>query len=252
MDRDLWEKVQAKLADNAAQPRGQKKIPESDLLKGLLFDPDGNPYSPTYTLKRGKQYRYYISQNLLQYRDHPKGIIARLPAQELEDLVCRAVEGLFREPTLSEIFGLDREDENLRHIAGQTFDARDLLRVLGIRIVVQERQIVISISTHALQKGLSGKYRVSLPEPLLNRLDLEVSFVTGRAKTGTLILQPANKVRNMPDPFDRPEPEIRAWVQGIIWRDEHFRGMPLQKIAAREGVSHTHILKYINKSLEIA
>lgn len=202
--------------------------------------------------KRGKQYRYYISQNLLQYRDHPKGIIARLPAQELENLVCKAVEGMFQEASLSEIFGLDREDENIRHIASQTFDGRDIMPALGARIVVQERQIVISISTHALQKGFSEKYGVSLPEPILKRYDLEVPFVTGRAKTGTLILQPAHKARNKSDPFDRPEPEIRAWVQGIIWRDEHFGGMTLQKIATREGVSATHILKYINKTLEVA
>lgn len=252
VDRDLWNKVQVKLAGNAAQPQGHKKTPESDLLKGLLFDPDGNPYSPTYTLKRGKQYRYYISQNLLQYRDHPKGIIARLPAQELEDLVCRAVEGIFHESTLAEIFGLAPEDKKIQHIANQTFDGRDIMPALGARIVVQERQIVISISTHALQKGLSEKYGVSLPEPILKWYDLEVPFVTGRAKTGTLILQPAHKARNKSDPFDRPEPEIRAWVQGIIWRDEHFGGMTLQKIATREGVSATHILKYINKTLEVA
>jgi hypothetical protein len=36
-------------------------------------------------------YRYYISQNLLQYRDHPKGVITRLPAHEIETAVESAV-----------------------------------------------------------------------------------------------------------------------------------------------------------------
>lgn len=117
---------------------------------------------------------------------------------------------------------------------------------------MQEQKIVMSINTQALQKWLSEKYEVSLPQPLLKQYDLDVPFVTGRAKTGTLILQSAHKTMNKADPFDRPEPEIRAWVQGITWRDEHFAGMPLQKIAIREGVSATHILKYINKALEVA
>ena len=120
---DLWEKVQLKLAEQAAQPRGKRKAVNSDLLKGILFDPDGNFYSPSYTIKSGKQYRYYISQNLLQYRDHPKGIIARLPASDLESLVCEAMINLTTEQSLSDIFGLNADDETIRHVV----DVNDLL-----------------------------------------------------------------------------------------------------------------------------
>ena len=35
IDRGLWDKVQMKLADHAAQPRGQAKFSDSDLLKGI-------------------------------------------------------------------------------------------------------------------------------------------------------------------------------------------------------------------------
>ena len=120
------------------------------------------------------------------------------------------------------------------------------------RIVIRDGGVSIRINTAAFRNWLTQTYSVALPEPIKSDHEIDVPFVTGRAKTGSLILAPANKARNTHDPFDRPEPEIRSWVQGVIWRDEHFRGKPLQQIASREGVSATHILKYINKTLEVA
>ncbi len=54
------------------------------------------------------------------------------------------------------------------------------------------------------------------------------------------------------DPFNQPEEEIRRWVQGIIWRDEHFRGLPIEQIAKRENVSSTQIHRWINLTFEMA
>jgi site-specific DNA recombinase len=254
IDRDLWDKVRIKLANNAAQPRGQKKVSETELLKGLLFDPDGTHYSPTYTLKNGRRYRYYVSQNLIQYRDHPKGVIARLPASELEELVSKELVSLFTPKNLADIFDLDEDSAIIRHIC-EGKDLRrsaELLTMIAARIVIRDGGVSIKINTCALRSWLTQIYSVALPEPIKPDHEIEAPFVVGRAKTGSLILSPANETCNIHDPFDRPESEIRAWVQGIIWRDAHFGGKPLQHIADSEGVSTTHILKYINKALEVA
>lgn len=91
---ELWQAVQNRLQAQASCTAGSRKSRDINLLKGLLFDSDGTPYSPTYTTKGKQQYRYYISQNLVQYRDHPKGIMARLPAQGLEHslTICLACQ----------------------------------------------------------------------------------------------------------------------------------------------------------------
>lgn len=85
---DLWRSVQERLADGSASEKGRKKPAVSgNWLKGKLFDCEGNFYSPVFTSKGAKQYRYYTNQALLQDRAIPPGIVSRIPAQDIETLV---------------------------------------------------------------------------------------------------------------------------------------------------------------------
>jgi hypothetical protein len=61
------------------------------LLTGLIFDDRGNPMSPTHANKKGVRYRYYTSHALLQRRKEHAGSIPRVPAPEVEALVCEAL-----------------------------------------------------------------------------------------------------------------------------------------------------------------
>ena len=47
--------------------------------------------SPTHANKRGVRYRYYVSHAILQNRKAEAGSIARVPAPEIETLVCDGV-----------------------------------------------------------------------------------------------------------------------------------------------------------------
>src|SRR5947209_5244515 len=62
-------------------------------LAGRIFDDRGNRISPTHSNKRGVRYRYYVSQPLVQKRQHDAGTVARVPAPEVENLVLGAVRG---------------------------------------------------------------------------------------------------------------------------------------------------------------
>jgi hypothetical protein len=57
------------------------------LLAGRLYDDRGNLMSPSHTRKRGRIYRYYVSQALLQNRPQTAGSLARVAAAAIEDLV---------------------------------------------------------------------------------------------------------------------------------------------------------------------
>ena len=61
------------------------------LLAGRLFDDRGNRMSPTHANKRGVHYRYYVSHAILQNRKTEAGSIARVPAPDIENLVCDGV-----------------------------------------------------------------------------------------------------------------------------------------------------------------
>ncbi len=57
-----------------------------------MFDDKGNAMSPTYSVgKQGRRYPYYVSQVLLQNEKGRAGSIARVPAEEIERLVGKAL-----------------------------------------------------------------------------------------------------------------------------------------------------------------
>jgi len=87
LDPGLWKDVQERLAANRHRKRTRANARTPSLLAGLLFDDRGNPMSPTQSHRGSRRYRYYISQALLQYREHEAGSVARVPADSLETLV---------------------------------------------------------------------------------------------------------------------------------------------------------------------
>ena len=84
---DLWEKVQAQLDSNLRTRRKRAREQASSLLTGLIEDKDGNRFTPSFTMKRGRRYRYYISQLAIKNRTDQSDGPTRVPAHELEGRV---------------------------------------------------------------------------------------------------------------------------------------------------------------------
>ncbi len=70
------------------------------LLKGLIFGSDGRALSPTHTRKRGRLYRYYVSQRVLkgEAAAGDDGVVRRLSAAKIEAAVVGQVRALLRQP----------------------------------------------------------------------------------------------------------------------------------------------------------
>ena len=68
------------------------------LLAGLVFDETGERLTPTYAVKKGTRYRYYVSTGLLTgaRKDHSNG--RRIPAGNLEGLVIDRLRAFFADP----------------------------------------------------------------------------------------------------------------------------------------------------------
>ena len=64
IDLPLWDQVQQRLADNQVAHDTGVRAANPSLLAGLVFDPQGRRLSPTHAVKRGRRYRYYVSQQL--------------------------------------------------------------------------------------------------------------------------------------------------------------------------------------------
>jgi site-specific DNA recombinase len=90
IERELFEAVQARLAENAVGRRIKlRSFPA--ILTGRIFDDRGNRMSPSHANKGGVRYRYYVSHAILQQRQSEAGSVGRVPAAEIETLVLEGI-----------------------------------------------------------------------------------------------------------------------------------------------------------------
>ena len=96
IDHGTWEAVKVKLAANAI--REGANAAEPSLLAGLIYDERGNRFSPSFSVKKGRRYHYYVSQAVLQQRKDAVGQVGRIPAREIEDLIGARLRAFLGDP----------------------------------------------------------------------------------------------------------------------------------------------------------
>ena len=168
--QELWDKVQDRLRANNKVRRSGSNSKSPSLLVGLLYDEDGNRFTPSHAVKRGKRYRYYISQAAIHHRPTAKAGPTRIPANEIESVIRQRLQVLLSSPEqLLKAIGVPSEDAATSKaliIAGkqlaklflaeaQTEQREFLSKVIG-RIVVHETSLEITILQTALRKTLLG------------------------------------------------------------------------------------------------
>ena len=92
VSRELWEKVQLRLRDQAATHRERPTKAPPSPLAGKLFDENGEPLYVQGAVKGTRHYRYYVSRGLVRgsVQDDRRGW--RVSAPELERAVRAATE----------------------------------------------------------------------------------------------------------------------------------------------------------------
>jgi hypothetical protein len=95
----LWDKVQARLDETPSTRAGLNRRQTPALLRGLIFGPTGKAMSPSHTRKKGKLYRYYVSQSDVR---HGAGScpVGRVPAAQIENAVIDQLRILLRSPEI--------------------------------------------------------------------------------------------------------------------------------------------------------
>ena len=97
IEPEMWARVSALLANNNQGQRTRGRKVASSTLVGILFDEQGNRYTPTHAVNNGKRYRYYTSQAAIQKRGNAAKLV-RLPASQIEQLVCARIQEFLRSP----------------------------------------------------------------------------------------------------------------------------------------------------------
>jgi DNA invertase Pin-like site-specific DNA recombinase len=83
LDRQTFDRVQEIMKGNAVK-RSKRRTESGTLLTGFLYDDRGNRMSPTYVIKKGVRYPFYVSTALLKGRKNQAGSISRVSATEIE------------------------------------------------------------------------------------------------------------------------------------------------------------------------
>jgi site-specific DNA recombinase len=95
VDKPLWDAVQAVLAENRVQRATGANTKAPSLLTGLLFDEAGERLTPTWSIKKGTRYRYYVSTSLVKGDSRTHSTHRRIPAGNLESVVIERLQRLF-------------------------------------------------------------------------------------------------------------------------------------------------------------
>jgi hypothetical protein len=231
IDSGLFDRVQARLDENL-HGRRLKNERSQALLLGKLYDDRGNRMTPSYAIKKGVRYRYYVSCVLAQGRKDEAGSVSRVAASEIETIVMDALATLV--PASEESAQLDRSGPSTgaehpmptapEHIEGcpqQLSDKASVERYVD-RIIVGARSIEIRLVEGAQAAAQSSSITIPWrPAPFRRKREL---------------VQPADGAR--PIRAEARGRLLAAIAMGRSWLEEILsdQAARLELIAEREGL----------------
>jgi site-specific DNA recombinase len=163
---EVWLKTFNLLKENRVRRTKSKNQSSERLLLGLLFDQEGNRFTPTHASKKGRRYSYYISQALTEGKRTK--CIQRIPATEIEQVVASRVRSLlasqvelaghFPDLSIREmrlLLAAARHRAELLTDLG-TSEAKNIFKAIVKRVVMSESEAQIEINRSRLLQALLG------------------------------------------------------------------------------------------------
>lgn len=263
VDEALWNTVQRKLADNRVERQTGAHVPEPSLLTSLIYDHIGERMIPTHANKKGRRYRYYVSQSLIR-RGRPKGSDAgrRVPAGDIEQLVADHITNFLCDETA--VFDAIEpliEDVNQRHsivrqaagLAGRWQDLeppekRRILQCLIARIEIHRESVKIQVWPGRVREITDSSHQPMMtdqaetgPEPTLELVVLARLKRAG-IENRFMIDSPSSETRGTPD-----RGMLRLLVQAHRYREMMFaaQGRTMSELARESGVGRPYFCRMI-------
>ena len=266
----LWEKIQGHLKANGQARRLGLKASSPSLLAGLLYDSEGNRFTPLHTTKNGKRYRYYASQAVIRGGAAAKNGVSRIPAHAVEELVAKRIKALIgsaqeiREIAIAS-GGATEEERALLRAAKEVSKAwvkqpssslREFLCGAVCRITITEDSAEIAVSRQGLRSTLLGKpsnpasAKPGTPHAQSSEdvAVLRVEARLGRIRGETQIILPNDTLNTR---TGQPDPALlKAIARAHQWYEMLSSGeIPsLRSIATSAGLNE----RYVSRALRLA
>src|SRR5579872_810316 len=240
--RELWDKAQVQLDSSVRTHHNRVRDQSSSLLTGLMEDGEGNRFTPSFTIKRGRRYRYYVSQPAIGKVEGQWEKPTRVPAHEIESRVKERLQAFLKSD--AEIFDeLSAVAESPGHarrlvaaakkLAGRlpllpSGNLRDLLASFLHRVLIQDDNIQLMIRRAALRALLEkGEQIIAAKLSIGTRVDpSDLVCLTMEAKRKRyggevhLVVPPTTGV-----PVRHPRPALtKAVARGYAWYEKVLEG----------------------------
>src|ERR1700758_912784 len=259
IDHPLWDAVQMRIAGNTAERNFGTRAHQPSLLAGMLFDAAGNRMTPSYAVKKGTRYRYYVSRPLITQDQRESSTALRIPAGEIEHLVTSRVRQWLLDPGgIYQSTRLPDPSAQRRLIAraveiGKSWTElpgtrqRAFLTTLIDRIDVGAHQIDIHFRPTRLAALLDG---AATPLPSASDDEIQILSIPVRLRrSGQAIRMLIEGI----DPFATAKPDARLvkllitagrFNAALVGSD----GVPFAALAKRQGVSPSYFTRLVRLS----
>ncbi|WP_299541311.1 recombinase family protein [Phenylobacterium sp.] len=194
VDAELWDKVQAKLADAPASQPKSALAGEPAVLQRRLFDDRGNAMVVVHTNRRGRRYRYYVSRPKLTGKGEA-GSLHRISAGLVEQFLVDRLTPLLAEGWRPDDLEVDRVAEAL------------------IAVTLSADRIVVDLQRQALRSDVAVAEIDD--QPGLGRFDVAFHM---RRRQGALVLDAAGGQPAAAGKIDRAL--VRAIALARVWAQQ--------------------------------
>ncbi|HSR00469.1 MAG TPA: recombinase family protein [Sphingomicrobium sp.] len=243
VDRDLWDSVQAELADNRQGSQRAATVRSASMLAGLVFDTEGQPLIASHACKGKVRYRYYVSKALqLDLESNGQGI--RIPALELEKAVAEAVAQRFDDPLrlvhAADLAAPAAELERIMRIGAELavkFRKRDrgLIKAIVERLTIDTDCIRLQLRTAAIANAVGA----DLTKDAADTLEHHITARLTRSGRALRIVQDSGKA------ISTPEPQLhlaKLLNNARMWWQEMCDGqLTAAELSRRDGINKSYL-----------
>ena len=239
IQRETWNKVQGKLAEQSVVRKSAKNTASPSLLKGLLFDDTGAPMHVIQAAKGKRRYRYYVSSRVKKdAKAHPDAW--RLPAGLIEGIVVQELARFLADRiVLQDVLGLEalqtpQVEERLRELQGRLTNSAfaercEIVQSLVVRLDLSQGHLILTLRIDRLAKQLAlgagdlEEHVVSVPIAIQRRGVERKTVLIG---AGAMACEPDPSLCNL-------IAKAQGWMEAL----SGAAPMDLQQLAAEEGMA---------------
>lgn len=248
IDPDVWDQVQEHLKESAARKRGESRDGAIiSPLAGMLVDETGDKLTPSHASKKGKRYRYYVSNRLLNNAGESDRNMEtggwRLPAKALEDQIANATLSHVRNRLPVDLL-INPAADAISKI-GSNLDLLDVLSRTKGPIAILSCIERGTITPGAIETSLD-------PEELADTLEISEDELNPDALMFTLPFQFRKRgvETRLTIGSNSSKPADATLIRSIAKAHQYFdaikNGQTFEQIAASENLSKRRIMQVID------